>query len=391
MATLEVIPGDPFYPTFAAAWALANNNDFILGNAVGAATTYYDEVLTNLTGKTGVTIGVHAGDEGLIVVRPVTNQTYIWRIDTDNITIQDIYFHHGWRSIARLIEAYNGDNALIRRCDFRVTAVSDMCIESNAYDVTGWVIEDCDFFGGSSGVSNYGHGIKCDHLTAVEISRCTFYSLQQGVGYAYSAIIDRCWFDGRATSTNSYGVYRLRDSAVLTNSIIFDTMYAVHCDAVCTTGGVFNNVMYNCDRAITTGAGSYPFALDNNAMVNCNVALFGNASWGPAPDCNLFYNNGTDVISYTAPVHSQTTDPLFTDGPGHDFTWVAGGGSPLEDNGKPLPGVVNFDFIGTARPQGAGWDIGPYEIVASGWGHTFLGGPVSSVLGVTNPSSVMGV
>jgi hypothetical protein len=51
-------------------------------------------------------------------------------------------------------------------------------------------------------------------------------------------------------------------------------------------------------------------------------------------------------------------DPLFADATGADFQLLAG--SPAIDAGSPDSAPLD-DYDGTARPRGAGFDIGAFE------------------------------
>jgi hypothetical protein len=78
-------------------------------------------------------------------------------------------------------------------------------------------------------------------------------------------------------------------------------------------------------------------------------------------DYNLFYNY--DVIiaggSNSTGTNNLTSDPNFSNA---DYELNAG--SPAIDSGAPpalYPGLPLIDFLGVARPQGAGFDRGAYE------------------------------
>ncbi len=58
-------------------------------------------------------------------------------------------------------------------------------------------------------------------------------------------------------------------------------------------------------------------------------------------------------------VSSVVAAPLFVDDGNADYHLLPG--SPGVDQGYPQVGWVVEDFEGTPRPQGAGWDMGPYE------------------------------
>jgi parallel beta-helix repeat protein len=123
---------------------------------------------------------------------------------------------------------------------------------------------------------------------------------------------------------------------------------------------VRNNIIYNPSEAAT-----YDLIV---ASDGCHGAA-NNTS-----DYNCFYRtNGpcifsTSCISYSGlsqwsaatgfDTHSTNCDPQFVNAPAGDFRLQPG--SPLVDRGQSLP-IVPFDYQGTTRPQGAGYDMGAYE------------------------------
>jgi len=103
---------------------------------------------------------------------------------------------------------------------------------------------------------------------------------------------------------------------------------------------VTNNTIFGNTAAgvqIETGA-------TQTALVN--TLLFGNTP--------PLVNNGSGTTQLT----NLTTDPLYTNPAGGDFTLQPA--SPGIDKGSAVAGIT-VDFLGQARPQGAGYDIGAYE------------------------------
>jgi hypothetical protein len=86
-------------------------------------------------------------------------------------------------------------------------------------------------------------------------------------------------------------------------------------------------------------------------------------------DSNLYYFPGNSAWENEATakdVHKATGNPLFVDlNVGstvlEDNNLQLREGSPAINAGADLSGLVREDHSGTARPQGAGWDIGAYE------------------------------
>jgi uncharacterized protein (TIGR02217 family) len=181
-----------------------------------------------------------------------------------------------------------------------------------------------------------------------------------------------------------------------TNSLIFNNV--VHhsgragIELICTCGWkVYNNTVdentaplgYYGGISLTASGGYYSHnnKVKNNIISNCTgYQLWINDPSGGLTnfecDYNLYYNpGGSNIIwmqrtstAYTLAAwqaatafddHSISgTDPLFSDISNHDFTLQAA--SPALNVGATLAEVLT-DIIGTARPQGAAYDIGAYE------------------------------
>jgi len=112
---------------------------------------------------------------------------------------------------------------------------------------------------------------------------------------------------------------------------------------------VKNNIFYDqpyhtiLARGDTTGQ-----EIDYNMAYNSD---------GSAPDC---FRVGDWVCIDPLPAHDRwNVDPLFVDPGAGDYHLQPG--SPAIDAGAALPTEVPDDHDGNARPNGAGYDIGPYE------------------------------
>ncbi|MFW6145941.1 MAG: PKD domain-containing protein [Planctomycetota bacterium] len=111
---------------------------------------------------------------------------------------------------------------------------------------------------------------------------------------------------------------------------------------------IHNNVMYNSYQGLALTSYSTGAARNNVFYGNEHSPGFGSLT----ADHNYYYN--TDIEPNTGP------DP-FVDASNLDFHLIAG--TPAVDQGASLSSPFDVDADGVTRPQGSGWDMGPYEYV----------------------------
>ena len=148
---------------------------------------------------------------------------------------------------------------------------------------------------------------------------------------------------------------------------------------------VYNNIIWGTQGSKYGGLAISPemtnLELKNNIILNINYDHLG-ATFDAAQhkiDYNVF--GVLDASQYTAAAHDIVGDPQFTviplssDMTDHKTSTLVASDfhlkptSPAIDKGLGLPGVVDVDFDGVARPKdgdgsgGAQWDIGAFEYV----------------------------
>jgi len=128
---------------------------------------------------------------------------------------------------------------------------------------------------------------------------------------------------------------------------------------------LWNNTLYDCGARGTSAAGAIAHAsgpvgieMSNNLILATgSEAYFSGDTTGISGSNNLLFGGTGAAAFLTATVSS---DPLLVAPASHDFH--LGAQSPAVDHGVS-EAAVTTDFDGNARPQGAAFDIGAYELV----------------------------
>jgi hypothetical protein len=163
---------------------------------------------------------------------------------------------------------------------------------------------------------------------------------------------------------HDHGVYNGQGTnIIIRNNVFFNLVhgwgiqrYGSSVDQLYIVNNTFAFPNPNRDGQIILAATTTNLFIENNIfyLPGQNVGISGTQS-GAIIDHNL--STGTVGGGGTG-TNIENTDPLFVSPSTLDFRLQAG--SPAIDAGLALNIVLN-DFLGTLRPQGAGWDIGAYE------------------------------
>ena len=113
--------------------------------------------------------------------------------------------------------------------------------------------------------------------------------------------------------------------------------------ATLTNAVIANNLFY---QPLTAGVW-FSGATTSNVTVEYNLTMGGTAAEGNGAGVTLSHN-------------LDNTDPKLVNASAPALDFQLSAGSPAIDAGVPLAYVSN-DFLGTSRPQGAGYDIGAFE------------------------------
>ena len=189
-----------------------------------------------------------------------------------------------------------------------------------------------------------GSGINCDGVVNAEIFNNVLYD-------NHSSGISLYRIDGGAPSTGN---------KVFNNTVInaADARWCLNITEDCTGNQVLNNILINQHPwrgSIVIASSALPgFVSDHNLVVN---------SLSPDGDATILDLAGWQALGYDA--NSLVADPqavLFADPLGGHFQPVGPGAQMVDAGTSAVSAIVTEDLDGLPRPQGAGFDIGCYEL-----------------------------
>ena len=254
-----------------------------------------------------------------------------------------------------------------------------------------WVIQDFDIRNGvEAGIwANSGGAknilIKGNHIHHIgNHYDSTAYGIE-GIyadGGATNVTVDGNVFNdigrtGVLTGTHDHGVYTHGVNMVIMNNVFYNILNGWHIQTASGfSGTIANNTFF--------GPNPYPgkygqiviwdpnsnLVIRNNIFYNPNTAAIYNlatVSGSCSIDNNLVYKaGGTASIIDSMPSgcansgNRVNVDPMLTTPSVPAFDFHLRAGSPAINTGAAFS-VVNHDFDGVARPQGAGYDVGAFE------------------------------
>ena len=285
----------------------------------------------------------------------------------------------------------NGDESspMVLNCTFSensaVTAGGGMFGKQSSLTVT-----DCVFSGNSA---RYGGGVLNDDSDAT-FTNCTFTrntAQEDGGGmecYLSSTTVSNCTFAGNTAQENGGGV-----ECYLSTTTVSNCVFAGNTARYC--GGGMDNylslpALTNCTFSGNRATGGYGGGMQNYlsspALINCTFSLnsakygggvYSSSSSSPTlTNCILWgdrgstsgpeIRGGTPRVTFSCvaggfPGQGNTeSDPLFLDA--ERGTLYPRPSSPCVDTGTDV-GAPAEDILGTPRPQGAGVDMGVYEVL----------------------------
>ena len=264
-------------------------------------------------------------------------------------------------------------------------------------EILGGKIHDCASYGSSSmatAISVYNtsggrrpgmaHAVYVESpsnlVAGVEMYYITQYAIHNVFGDSSSNIYERLFVHHVGTANvTMFAVYLgTGTSNVLRNSVIAWNTNGLQ-------GGGTSNLFYNNTVAFNGLSGS----CGSGQYAQCYPAAIIQGT-GAELKNNIFYGNYDDTVGDFGTGTVQTTNssanPAFTNGSGNytlatDFNLQAS--SALRDVGTTLASVTS-DYIVTARPQNAFYDIGAFEFIVGG------GAPVGTLCTPSQTFSLIG-
>ncbi|MFP4016945.1 MAG: fibronectin type III domain-containing protein [Halanaerobiales bacterium] len=335
------------------------------------------------------------GERRMIVHNPTSTGIYIYRIN-------HAYLHHidisncGDENNEHGIFINASRNVKISNCKIRYTALDGININNGGQSLEGYdwnIVENCDIaMVGDDGIqcgtgttirNSYIHSMNPEHYPGAHPD-----AIQTGVGSRYVRIYNNRiegytqtvflekvggYFEvynniilgtgdsnggtGRAISINKIppemGEYL--GNTVIANNVIanYHSWIAILCPQITFDENddisFSNNILYN--NRIFIGGNEIPWVDDSNIFYN-------------EPDLQCYQDNGSPTVcqgQLEMPSNCIWSDPLFVDPANGDYRLRPN--SPAINNVKAIDysDIFTTDIDGVSRPQGSGWDIGPYE------------------------------
>ena len=167
---------------------------------------------------------------------------------------------------------------------------------------------------------------------------------------AEGGIVEKCLISGNSGKNKTSGLgVRVAGGTVRNCVITGHSGYVVGAGAYVSSGSLLNCTVYGNSSRLDAAGGS---GVHQEGGTVKNVLAYGNGD-GSTP--------GFRTTGGTA-ANNLVDNPFYVDAANGDYTLLAG--SPAIDVGETIASVAD-DYVGTARPQGAAYDIGAYEFTGA--------------------------
>jgi len=392
------------WESFAAInWSNIQPGDIIYISGGSSSKTYNDNIVVNASGSSGspITImkGIDAGYNGEVIIQGSGSGNGISIFDKQWITVRNLTINN-WGINVKIDGGSSNatHHIIIDNCDGRM---SGRFVHIEGYpDQTGSYTHDitvryCDVTTPAF-IGNQNDFVYAQYMAGLTIENNNV-DISNNDTSPHNDMVQTFWVDGPVIVRNNYFEHsdtKLRNS----QGIFFENhegTFEVYNNIIVMPNSVDGKIYWKADSLnnahtiiysnVSYGlSGSLIQTTDPDAVIKNNILystgynsigssymLEFNGVSGSGADVanNLFYDPAGNMNNMNSGTNQNGVegDPLFTNLSERDFTLQTG--SPAIDTGATLQSPYNVDIIGTSRPLGPLFDIGPYEMIDNGTGN----------------------
>lgn len=284
-------------------------------------------------------------DDGIFI--QTLNGTTLHNIDINNCYIDSV----NQRYFPGATEVQAGGDGIQFSAESGTDAFDGVRIRNTTIDRRNSFLKACLIINGQSGTTAYN----------MSVENCTFYA----PGYGGCLYLDHMATEIKNNrfyvSNLSYGIITRGYAAINCHHNIFTRPGSLGSSNTLDIGAqpnfFHNNTFYGHNLVFQMNSGSFTSEVKNNIF--SSVATVYTVLTGLTKDYNLYYNTSNTGGPETNSIYNR--DPLFIDPILGLFPLQST--SPCIDHG--ITTSYNSDITGTTLPQGAGYDTGAYEYMAT--------------------------
>lgn len=337
--------------TIAAGLACMGGGDTL---RIGDGT--YTETISlsagSLSGTSGARTSIQAltinGTTPGVILAPASGTVVVSVADTSYISFKGIDVNAANVTVAGVRFSGTSSNDLLEDSHVRAAGAAILGVYVNASSNTVRRVKVHDI-----GSTNTHIGIRLQGNSNV-VEDCETYSVAGHAIQVYS--------DSGTSTSNVVRRNKTRSSTISRGGIAIDA----DSPGATASNQVYNNLVYgNATGLLLFGAGSGNKIWNNTIYNNSSYGVQINAAQSAAEiRNNIVFSNGTGIQDggvNTTQSNNITSDPMFTNAAGGDFTLTSG--SIARDTGTTIS-AFSTDYLQVTRPVGSAWDVGAYEFVS---------------------------
>jgi Ca2+-binding RTX toxin-like protein len=382
------------------SWSSIKPGDTVYISGGSSSQTYQETLAVGASGSSGslitITAGVDPGHNGTVIIDGqntrangvvVNSHNYV---DVEHLSIRNIadagisVKNATAGVVIEHNDVYSGDPGGGNARGYDVRNSSGVIVRDNSYSTPTNTNAQTD---GIFSLGNNGVVFEHNHLV-ISNNNTTGHSDGIQSYLDYNITIRDNWIEQANTATinnhgmwlsdtHTGGVIKVYDNVVIAPHLTGDSAVTHWAESTWTETGTaqfWNNTieggarslnLYNTpnaeakDNILMPAAGGVGVFIADAAIPTSHID--NNLIWAPNGNVASVLGStknwaGWQALGYDA--HGVNADPKFTNLSGNDLTLTSA--SPAIDHGATLAEVTT-DYAGTARPQGAGYDIGAYE------------------------------